>query len=500
MAFDGHISFKGIPFAQPPVGSLRWAHPLPKQPWRGVINATEFSNGCIQTCHLPPHVCPQNVSEDCLYLNIFAPRGGSSAPKPVMFFLAGGGFFQGAAGVVLYDGRFIANASDVIVVTANYRLGALGFFSYSNYNGESLSGNFGLLDQVLALQWVQANIGAFGGDASNVVAFGQSAGAMSIGLHLINPHLWAHGTTALFRGAIMESNPLGLPYKTCKEQEEWGGNFAEHLGCSDLACMMAASASEVRAAQLATFVLDLDAPLDMALLWSPCVDGDTFPMPPILAFEKGLAQPMPIVIGTTADEGLLFVREALKSIDTIEYFGILIGVFGIGNAWDVDDQYPASSTKNADKSYLMERLITDDVFWCATRRAARALGASGAPVWMYRFTRVLSINTFVWGNDFAYCDAYVCHGEELPVLFNVPQLLGLNFTAGEVALVDSMQRLWSNFAKSLSPNAPAKGALPWPLAGVNASTNMVFDVPQSVQSDFNAAKCDFWETIEYKRL
>lgn len=144
-------------------------------------------------------------------MNVFTPAigAGVKAPKPVMVFFAGGGFFQGAGGDVLYDGRFLANSSDVVIVTSNFRLGAMGFLVWgqNSSGGWQIGGNYGLRDEILVLQWVQNNIASFGGDPTQVIVFGQSAGAMSIGIHLINPNIWLNGQR-LFNAAIMQSNPL----------------------------------------------------------------------------------------------------------------------------------------------------------------------------------------------------------------------------------------------------------------------------------------------------
>src|SRR5215813_12627894 len=202
-------SYRGIPYALPPVGDLRWAPPQPHPRWSQLRSATSFGA-----------VCPQDGvstgdSEDCLFLNIWAPRDAVGHDKrlPVMVFFHGGFFVFGAGSLPAYDGSYLAASGNVVVVTLNYRLGALGFLTVPELG---LTGNYGILDQRMALQWVAENIAAFGGDPTKVTIFGESAGAMSVGLHLFS----IPQDRSLFRAAIMESNPLALPYPSLLAQVE----------------------------------------------------------------------------------------------------------------------------------------------------------------------------------------------------------------------------------------------------------------------------------------
>lgn len=199
--------YRGIPYAAPPIGDLRWRPPAPVQPWDGTREAKEFSAACPQPASADPSSgdTPANTSEDCLYLNVWTPAKSAGEKIPVMVFIHGGAFGQGAGSISLYDGTALAKKG-VIVVTLNYRLGALGFLAHPQLVKESTngsSGNYGLLDQLAALDWVQRNIAAFGGDPSRVTIFGESAGASSILLHLVSPQ-----SRGLYQQAIVESGPL----------------------------------------------------------------------------------------------------------------------------------------------------------------------------------------------------------------------------------------------------------------------------------------------------
>jgi len=189
VAASGLTVYKGIPFAAPPIGNLRWRPPAPVIPWAGVKRADAFASACMQSGVSMPGETPPQVSEDCLYLNLWAPAKNASAPLPVMVFIYGGGFTNGSAAMPLYWGDKLARRG-VIVVSFGYRVGALGFLATSELSQESpnhASGDYALQDQIAALRWVRANIGAFGGDPSRVTIFGQSAGAMSVSMLLASP-------------------------------------------------------------------------------------------------------------------------------------------------------------------------------------------------------------------------------------------------------------------------------------------------------------------------
>ena len=344
------LSYRGIPYAQPPVGNLRWAPPQRRAPWPGVRQATAFGAICPQDGGGP------GEAEDCLFLNIWTPRGAVAKDKrlPVMVFFHGGAFVYGAGSLPLYDGSYLAASGNVVVVTLNYRLGSLGFLAVPELG---LTGNYGILDQRAALRWVAENIGAFGGDPKQVTIFGESAGAMSVGLHLF-------GITQnrdRFRAAIMESNPLAVPYPSLLAQVEakWQAfrlalcfETNQPLDCTyDLAGLRALPLATIEAADgdynsLTAVLGRLQVPTAIAniLPWTPIVDGQIFagktliqnqPYQGFYAGAAGRASPKPYIIGVNRDEGALFadlVNQAAGGVSTFEYQALLNVAFGTSDA------------------------------------------------------------------------------------------------------------------------------------------------------------------------
>ncbi len=236
--------FLGIPYAEPPVGKLRWKEPRPVRPWQGVRTAQDFGNKCVQRAGWDPGYERPSHTEECLDLNVYAPAG--AARRAVMVWFHGGGLTGGAGQDVVPD--TFARQTGTVVVTVNYRLGAMGFLATAGLDGEArdgVSGNFGMLDQQAALRWVRANIGRFGGDPGRVTIAGESAGGRSVCTQLASP-----SAKGLFRAGIIQSGAYGdcgaRPHRTAVSQ---GAAFAEKLGCTDLACLRAKPAAEILAAQ-----------------------------------------------------------------------------------------------------------------------------------------------------------------------------------------------------------------------------------------------------------
>jgi carboxylesterase type B len=227
----------GVPFAS----AGRFELPQAPSKWTAPLNTTRFSAGCPQHCLLYNQTCPRQQSEHCLQLNVYVPEG-VSAPLPVILYLPGGDFLQGSAMDEQFYSPAFAVHSNCVIVTTNYRLGALGFLQFEN---SQISPNLGLEDQLFAMQWVQRNIAQFGGNASQVTLMGQSAGATSIGFHLTN-----NQSDGLFHAAISESNPIGVPLKTLAEAQVEGEVFLKNLGCSDLQCVKNKSVAEILTAQV----------------------------------------------------------------------------------------------------------------------------------------------------------------------------------------------------------------------------------------------------------
>jgi para-nitrobenzyl esterase len=300
---NGVVSFKGIPFAAPPIGALRWKAPQPVKPWSGVKQANAFGPACVQASS--PYTQVASMSEDCLYLNVWTPAKSASDRLPVMVWIYGGAFTGGAASMAAYDGTRLAEKG-VVLVSLNYRLGPFGFLAHPALTKESGkgSGNYGLQDQIAALRWVKDNIARFGGDPSRVTIFGESAGGISVSMLTVSPY-----AKGLFARAISESGGnLGLPRSgnvagatspTLRVAEADGQRFLQALGVSDLAAARAVPSGKV----LAT------AGTARVRFW-PVFDGDVIPGDEYLLYEARTFNDTPILVGTNSDEGNLFVRSS----------------------------------------------------------------------------------------------------------------------------------------------------------------------------------------------
>ncbi len=315
---DGVRVFKGIPFAAPPLGALRWRAPQATPGWSGIRSADKFSAVCPQLGSYPPESAPEPTSEDCLYLNIWTPAQASEKPLPVMVWIYGGALENGSASTPLYAGDGFARRG-VILVTVNYRLGVLGFLALNSLSKESahgVSGNYGLLDQIAALQWVQRNIGAFGGDAQRVTIFGQSSGSISVSALVASP--LAKG---LFQRAIGESGGLFEPLElspgfSLAGAENDGKKFAQRQGASTLAQLRAKSASEL-----------LSTPFDGHFV----VDGYVLKQAPFDAYRSHAQNDVDVLVGSNADEGQLFLQK--KSVTVANFKDILDADFPAPLVW-----------------------------------------------------------------------------------------------------------------------------------------------------------------------
>jgi para-nitrobenzyl esterase len=294
---DGVLRFLGVPYAAPPLGPLRFAPPAPHPGWAGTRAATAFGDAPIQ----PVDGLSQTLgllgehaqSEDCLTLNVFVPAASAPTPRPVLVWLHGGAFQTGTAAGPAYDGGPLAARGDVVVVTLNYRVGALGFL----HTGAAGGANLGLQDQIAALRFVQAAIGAFGGDPSQVTLFGESAGAGSIVCLLAMP-----SARGLFRRAIVQSAaPEGQ--LSAAEASERARIFCEKLGGGDLAVLRSVPAAQILEAQAACAE---PGPRRIGMFFAPVVDAELLPEAPLAAIARGAARAVELIIGTTADEMLLF--------------------------------------------------------------------------------------------------------------------------------------------------------------------------------------------------
>lgn len=480
-------AYLGIPFAESTAGQNRWRAPVPKAAWGDVLRATRTGPACPQSGET---TYPQ--SEECLFLNVWAPAEASAEPRAVMVFIYGGAFVYGYDALPLYDGAYTAGNGDVVVVNINYRVGALGFLSgvKDAKTGEAVNGNFGILDQIAALEWVRDNIAAFGGDPDKVTIYGESAGAMSVGIHLVS----SPRSENLFRAAIMESNPLGLPYKNLKQSRAIAREFASNLGCGaeDLACMRA---------QPAEVVLDAQLQMDMALpalihgirdmlAWSPVVDGDVVVQQPIRAVEDGKLT-KPVILGTNRNEGLVFVEVVKSGLGwkTVSDFDYHLAIDFFFRSSDLRKKIYAHYPANGhDNTMLISSVFTEYLFTCANLYAA---GKGSPSTWSYIFNHVPSHNSWP---AYPACGENVCHGAELRFVFHTAENTGWEFTPDEERLSELMVSYWTDFAKYLNP---VRADDAWP-AYSRDSESLSFVTPiEDIKTVTPPAACAFWDGVGY---
>jgi para-nitrobenzyl esterase len=445
---DGVWSYLGIPYAAPPVGELRWREPQAVDPWQEVRPCTSYGPACPQPeADFAGMTGVAETSEDCLYLNVWTPAQSPEERLPVMVWIHGGAFATGAGSLHLYDGHKLAKKG-VVLVTINYRLGPFGFMAHPLLSEESphgVSGNFGLLDQIAALKWVQRNIEAFGGDPGLVTVFGESAGGMSICDLLVSP--LAEG---LFHRAIVESGPfldMGLPIdsdNSLRKAEQSGEEIAAALGCDQapdvLACLRSKTAREL-----------LDAPKPQSRFFSPIalgpnVDGWVLPDSPFRLFAAGKQHRVPLLVGSNADEGTLFAPD----IPLMLYQGLIALAYG-NYAGRVSELYPAQTQEEVKPA--LNRLITEMGFASSARLAAESMSKAGAPAYMYRFTRLPKDPRAEGLGSF--------HGLEIIYVFGNFDLAGISgVDAADAALSGAMMDYWTNFARTGDPNGD--GLPDWP--------------------------------------
>jgi len=443
---NGYRSFKGIPFAKPPIGNNRWSSPIPVEPWTDELQALEFVSACPQmqkAANSTPFITAP-MSEDCLYLNIWAPINLPDGPVPVMVWFHGGSFWTGWGGDGLFWGDFMVNiTSNTIIVTTNYRLGALGFFNTPN-----LSGNYGFQDQQMALQWVQDHISSFGGDPSRVTIFGQSAGAMSVTLHSLVP-----SSAGLFSRAIAESNPAGINYRTPEQNYPYTEKVSGLLNCSytDTECLRSKTWEEIVDAQAKGYMVEFPLTTLEFLPYAPIIDGTLIPEQPMELFRtNGVNSNVEaIVFGANRNESMAMFKRDLP-INAFVY-KTMVEAFFTSNSSLVLDEYPASRTESNMNQFSV--MSSDWVFLCASRFAASAFANSGTPTYFYNFLHVPSNDPINYVR--IPCHSAVCHSAEISFVHNSVDFVPTgSYTPDERKLAWSFINYWLDFAHgSVEANA-----------------------------------------------
>lgn len=422
--------YKGIPFAAPPVGDLRWCRPQPVASWDGVREALKFGPVAPQQSPFPT---PEAQSEDCLYLNIWTPAKTAGERLPVMVWIHGGGFTFGAGSTVIYDGTRIANEG-VVVVTLNYRLNILGGFAHprlSKETKEGTSGNYGLLDQIEALRWVTRNIKQFGGDADNVTIFGESAGGLSVTALMVSPM-----TKGLFQRAIVESGSRGM-MGTLEAAEKDGIELVKKMHLEDDSGLLTTLRSKSWQ----------ELPDAARFRGGPVVDGWVFTDQPQNLWTKGQQHDVPMIVGYNRDEATFFLRGRGALPSTVDEYKKSVAERFPKGAQSILELYPA---KTDDDVYWAEiALRTDSSLGVTAPEQLRGMFNVSAKGWLFYFTRVPP------GPTAARMGA--SHAAELRYVFGT---IPADSSDVDRRLSDAMIKYWTQFAKSGDPN---QAGLPtWP--------------------------------------
>jgi para-nitrobenzyl esterase len=438
--------FKGIPFAAPPVGPLRWRAPQPPAKWEGVRKADQFGARCMQggggggRQGGPP---PQPISEDCLYLNVWTPAAAASDRLPVIVWSYGGAFTGGAGSLPQYDGEQLARKG-VIFVTYNYRLGPFGFFAHpelSKESGHRASGNYGMMDLVAALQWVQNNIAAFGGDPSRVTLMGESAGGALIETVVASPH-----GKGLFRRAISQSAPVRIErLATLEEAEQSGRQAAEKIGAKSLADLRMKSAEEIQKGVPGG---------------RPIVDGWYLPDDVSTLIAEGKSNDVDVLVGSNRDEGA-FPFFGVPRGTAQEYTASVRQRFG-AQADGFLKLYPTGSEAESNASQLAA--FRDEVAWNV--RSWAAARARKGKAYLFYFTHEPPAAA-------GQPSRGAIHTAEIPYTLNNATP---SWTAADRALAETMTSYWVNFAKSGDPNGP--GLPVWPAFKDGASAELMIFGPK----------------------
>ncbi|HTB26322.1 MAG TPA: carboxylesterase family protein [Puia sp.] len=442
------IAYKGIPFAAPPIGELRWKAPQPAIPWQGVRKCESFGPSPMQAKPVPfmvytsEFLIPEKpISEDCLYLNVWSgfTKGNK---KPVFVWIYGGGFSSGGTAVPIYDGETMAKKG-IIFISINYRVGVFGFLAHPDLTKEApyhSSGNYGMLDQIAALQWIKKNISAFGGDPGNITIDGQSAGSMSVNCLIASPV-----AKGLFNKGIAESGSLFImKTNNLKEAEKQGLDLASYVHATSLEDLR-----RIPAEQLMKFPAQ----------YRPITDGYILPksVPEIFAAEK--ENNVPVIIGWNADESFVFGFKNKESFqkEAKEKYG--------KDADEFLKYFPANTDEEATRSQII--FSRDSIFAVSGYKWAGLQSTQGkSPVFVYYFARKLHATT-----DFVKYGAF--HTGEVAYVMDNLRFLNRPWEPVDFQLADMMSSYWINFISSSNPNG--KNLPDWPAYNTSTFQAMVFD-------------------------
>lgn len=477
---DGKVRiFEGIPYAAPPVGPLRWRPPQPVRSWKGVRDATKFGARCMQgNVYGDMGFRDDGPSEDCLYLNVWTPAKDSHADLPVMVWIHGGGFAAGASSEPRQDGTMLAKKG-VVLVSMNYRLGVFGFFAYPALTQQSIHhavGNYGLMDQVAALKWVQRNIGAFGGNPHEVTIFGESAGSFSVSGLMASP--LARG---LFERAIGESGAfLGKdPTKSLADSEADGGKFAQSIGASSLEALRA-----IPGPQLLGEVMK-----DNPFRFWPNVDGYFFPEDPHAIYAAGKQAHVQLLAGWNRDEGNYEGFFDKTDPTVVNYVERAHQMFG-DNAAEFLKLYPATTEAEVKRSAA--DIAGDQFIAFGTWKWIEMQRTTGeSTVYRYEFDDAPP-QPASQPSQGAY------HSSEIEFVFEALPSKSLPWRPEDEKLSDLISAYWTNFAKTGNPNGP--GLPHWPVYAPTQFDVMHLNFRPAAEPDAHRARYEFLDKLtEFKQ-
>ncbi len=464
----GIIYFKGIPFAAPPVGNLRWKAPQPVKPWSGTKECSAFGASPMQATPEPfamwseEYLIPKKpISEDCLYLNVWTGAKSAKEKRPVLVWIYGGGFTSGGSGAPIYDGEAMAKKG-IVFVSFNYRVGILGFFVHPELTKESsnhASGNYGIMDQLTALQWVKKNIASFGGDPGNVTIAGQSAGSMSVNCLVASP--LAKG---LFKKAIAESGAnfvsRGFAYNTLAVQEQSGLKIARALNVSSITELRNISADKLPG---------------IGGRFGPVIDGYVLPDAIAKIFAQGKENKIALLTGWNEDEGLVFGPKQ----NAVAFREDVAKEYGSDSS-TLLKYYPAQTDDEAAASQL--KLSRDMIFGVQNYTWANVASQQGEKVFVYRFTRKVP-----YADEKMNFGAF--HTGEVPYAYDNLKFVNRPWEAVDHQLASTMSSYWVNFITSRNPNG--QGLPQWPLYEISSKKIMELGLNIGAEEIPDAASLNF---------